>query len=255
MYDPSTVAHEIKFPWGHRFGKHFYRSPFITIWHEDPEIPGRGRRTDDSCGWFHPPTTKQQREEIAILGKRQYSTIFGKQHAIAEGKGYAYLSYEPSTYDAIYWGWRAIKFSKTAGWQYGDRRRPLTDGELDAIYRLASNPVDNLRQTVAHVKDEDTCADFFLTLYSCFLRHYRPWYKHPRWHFWHWRFQIHPWQNFRRWMLTRCATCGKPFKYGESPVSNSWDSPPLKFMRGEPGLRHTACCGHSPASAEPPPHD
>ena len=40
MYDPKTIAHEIKL-----FGRYF-----ITIWHVDPERNG----TDDSCGWVFP---------------------------------------------------------------------------------------------------------------------------------------------------------------------------------------------------------
>ena len=71
----------------------------------------------------------------------------------------------------------------------------------------------------------------------------RPWYRHPRWHFWHWQFQVHPWQTLRRWLFTRCAGCGRRFAWGESPITNQWETPKPKFMRGETGLYHD-CCHH-----------
>lgn len=50
MFDPLTVAHEIKYPWRGRRSHFFpkgYRSSFITIWHKDPCKDG----SDDSCDW------------------------------------------------------------------------------------------------------------------------------------------------------------------------------------------------------------
>jgi hypothetical protein len=64
---------------------------------------------------------------------------------------------------------------------------------------------------------------------------------HPRWHFWHWRIQVHPYQQARRWLLTRCCKCGGRFAYGESPVTGSWDSKPPRLFRGEQGLWHMDC--------------
>jgi hypothetical protein len=246
MYDPCTVAHEIKSPFrGKPSGiwPKGYRRSLITIWHVDPE-DRRGKcgvRGDDSCGWFSPPYSQAQRDRIHKLGKQEYSTIFGKQHAIAEKRDYARVCYEPSAYDAIYWAWRAIKFSqRTGGWKFGEGLA-LNAAELQEIFELSSNPVDNLRLTVEGVKNAEDCGDLFLTVYRCYLRFNRPWYKHPRWHFWHWRFQIHDWQALRRWLLTRCASCGKRFTYGYSPVSHSWGSKRPKFLCGEEGLYHSDC--------------
>lgn len=52
MYDPSTVAFTIRYPWpwprqkclGERKAP---RAPLITVWHQDPERDG----SDDSCDW------------------------------------------------------------------------------------------------------------------------------------------------------------------------------------------------------------
>lgn len=246
MHDPLTQAFDIKSPFRGRPSKFWpqgYRNSLVTIWHRDPENFCNGmvhRRDDDSCGWFTPPYTEEARDRILKLGTDQYSTIFNKQHATAEGKDYAYICYEATAYDAIYWTWRAIKHaeSKRSGWQYG---KPLTPAELDHIYSLDANPVDNLRVTVGGVKDAETCAHFFLTVYASYLRFNRPWYRHPRWHFWHWEFQIHPWQTFRRWAFSRCAGCGRGFSWGYSPTSHSWDSKKPRFLRGEEGLYHSEC--------------
>lgn len=245
MYDPSTVAHEIRLPWPGRI----YGLPIITVWHEDPEKSGRGNRGDDSCGWFRPPTTKEERATIEKLALRQYTSIFERQCAEREGKDYASVCFVPTAYDAVYWSWRAIKFSKAKGWQYGDRRNALTPEELQAIYLLSANPMDNIRSTVAAIKSADNFVDFFQIVYSCFTRHHRPWWQHPRWHLHHWRLQIHLWQAFRRWALSRCCKCGGRFGWGESPCSSSWDSPKLKLMKGEQGVYHMRCANHGAPSA------
>jgi len=67
------------------------------------------------------------------------------------------------------------------------------------------------------------------------------WQVHPRWHIWHWSIQIHPYQQARRWLLTRCSKCGDRFAYGESPVTGNWNSKPPRWFRGEEGLYHEHC--------------
>lgn len=253
MHDPQTVAHEILYPWL-RYGRkaetdfqRHYRSPFITIWHVDPE-DGRGKcgvRGDDTCGWFSPPYSEADSTRIRKLGESQYSQIYGKQWALAEKKDYARVCYEPTAYDAIYWAWRAIKHAerKGHGWQYGPKRIALSAAELQQIFELYSSPVDNLRISVWEVKDAETCGYFFLTVYRCYLRFHRPWWQHPRWHVRHWKLQVHPWQTFRRWAFTRCAGCGKGFAWGESPISHQWDSEKPKLFCSEVGLYHDKCSG------------
>lgn len=245
MYDPMTIAFDIKSPFRRRPDKFWpkgYRNTLITVWHVDPEN-ARGmcvRRADDTCGWFIPPYTPETRDRIRKLGESQYSTIFNKQYATAEGKDYAYVCYEPTTYDAIYWTWRAIKHSgsKKRGWQYG---KSLSPKELNFIYSLDANPVDNLRMDVTNVTNTETCADLFMIVYQNYLRFNRHWYRHPRWHFWHWRLQIHPWQTFRRWMFSRCAGCGRHFAWGYSPVTHQWNYKRPKLFRSEENVYHTEC--------------
>ena len=248
MHDPLTVAFEIKSPFRGRPSKFWpkdYRKSLATIWHCDPEYHSRHmclRRQDDTCGWFSPPYTVDARDRIQKLGRDQYSTIFNKQWAEGAGKDYARICYVPTPYDAIYWAWRAIKHAeqKGRGWQYG---KALSAAELNHIYSLDASPVDNLRLTVASVTDADSCADLFLMVYQSYLRFSRPWYRHPRWHVWHWRIQIHAVQAFKRWAFSRCATCGKRFAWGYSPTTHTWDNGGPHWFRGEGDVHHSHCLG------------
>lgn len=258
MHDPMTVAFEIRSPFRDAPSKLWpkgYRHSLVTIWHVDPERDAhkRGLRGDNSCGWFTPPTTPEERARFHKIGEQEYSCLFGKRHATAEGKDYVRVCYEPEPYDAIYWAWRRIKYEGRPRyvWKFGRARRAMSPGELEEIYSLASNPVDNLRVTVAGVHDAESCGDFFLTVYRCYKRFNRPWYKHPRWHFWHWRFQVHHWQALRRWFFSRCAGCGKRFPYGYSPVSFQRHEPRPKLFCGETGVYHSECANTSiPRAAE-----
>lgn len=63
-----------------------------------------------------------------------------------------------------------------------------------------------------------------------------------RLHAHHWRVQLHPWQKFRRWALTRCEWCrGRSRKGDPINVSNGTYSEKSKWWRGEEGLYHHDC--------------
>jgi hypothetical protein len=109
---------------------------------------------------------------------------------------------------------------------------------------LSANPVDNVRVTVAGIKNADDCADFFLTVHGAYRRYWRPWFMHPRWHIHHWKLQVHPWQTLRRWLFTQCCKCGKRFPWGASVCTDSWDSPPVPWFGSEIGVYHSNCDDH-----------
>lgn len=63
-----------------------------------------------------------------------------------------------------------------------------------------------------------------------------------KWHLLHWKFQVHPAQNFRRWLLTRCEWChGRPAKGDPVNVSHQWGGTRSPWWRGERGLYHHGC--------------
>lgn len=66
----------------------------------------------------------------------------------------------------------------------------------------------------------------------------RTWHLHLH----HWRLQVHPAQEARRRLLTRCAWCGGRHRKGDPVnVSHSWDGPRGRWWQGEPGLYHMNC--------------
>lgn len=236
MHDPLTVAFDIRRPWRDKPSKTWpkgYRPTLITIWHKDPETDG----SDDSCGWFM---------RIRHGDKEAFAKIVND---------FAF------DWDASYGGWFDSagwpNFSTSAitlamfriaarhhfgSWNKANRfvRRHLLE-----ILFFAENPTDSLHPSITNrygvEPREDRIRSMASVVYGCVLRWSRPWYRHPRWHFWHWQFQIHPWQRFRRWLFTRCAECGGRFAYGESPVSHSWDRDKPRWFRSERGLYHDKC--------------
>lgn len=68
-----------------------------------------------------------------------------------------------------------------------------------------------------------------------------------RFHVHHWRLQVHPYQQVRRRLLTRCQVCGGRSVKGRTvSVSTQWDSPRGPWWRGEQGLTHADCYARRP---------
>lgn len=255
MHDPSSLAFEIKSLFRREKSKFFpkgYRPTIISIWHEDPlDFAGKcGCRSDDSCGWFTPPMLSADRELWEKRAAYEYTVLFAKQDAVAKGESYARVCYHPeTTYDAVYWIWRSIRHEHLKNkwwyrtlWRYSSAPNAA---ELEYIQNLASNPVDNLQFRFQHeITNAETFWPFYLAVLNAYRRHARPWYKHPRWHFWHWHIQIHPWQKLRRWVFDRCAGCGKRFSWGYSPTGFSWDRAKPRWFRSADDVYHSECAGH-----------
>lgn len=214
MYDPSTVAFDINIPLlgKNNFTKRQNYYTLITIWHQDPERTKEGycrTRGDDTCGWFNPPRLKKDDEALRKISIDQYRNICAKQVAHAEKKDYWEVCNDPTVVDAVYWCWRAVKhYYKPRGilWQYG---ADLTFAEWQAIFMLATNPVDNVRFTFTQIHNAETFEELFMCVVRAVERFYRPWYKHPRWHIHHWRIVFHPWRQFYRRYFEKCCVCEK----------------------------------------------
>lgn len=131
---------------------------------------------------------------------------------------------------------------------------------------------------------EQNAKSFFGAIMAYILRERRRWWEHPKFHVIHWkrqrdyskeipgwtieqdwrekhpykyfglpvpivgwRLQIHALQSFKRWAFSRCNKCGKGFKYGESPVSDSWNGAGPRWFRSE-DVYHMNCSGSSVAA-------
>ncbi len=200
MHDPKTVAFEI-YLGSKRTKKGGYKSPLITIWHNDPETDG----TDDSCGWSFSKITKEENDFLDKIAKEQYYQIFSKKHAEREGKSYAYICVDQDTFGVIYWMWRVFnkKFNKTV-WQYGE---VLSNKELQKVYELATNPVDNFQHHKCATIE--SFREMIGLVYRCWKTYNRKWYQHPKWHIHHWSIQFHPLQSLKRRYWDKCCKCGK----------------------------------------------
>jgi len=238
MHDPNTVAFEVRYPWraypnAKTPWEKDYRASFITIWHRDPQRDG----SDDSCGWFmrcrhgDQSVLEKIKADFAFNWDPDYGGWFDKE-------GNPLFSTMAIVLDMF----RIAAFKHFDGRGAADR---FIQKHLAHILHFAENPVDSMHSSITGKygieRRQDRIDRAASIIYGCVLRWTRPAWKHPRWHFWHWNFQIHPWQNLRRHLFTRCCKCGGRFAYGESPCSSSWDSAPLRFMRGEQGLYHSSC--------------
>lgn len=251
MHDPQTVAHEIKYPWRERKSKLWpkgYRGTFITIWHVDPERPTEGHRADDSCGWFD-RRPREYADAIAWL-LRDTTFVHEVNLILARKVETPAPFYEGISEEQLSWARltsadalalclmvaRQLELRRWWNGQNGDggahaswwrktftRQRRVDDLAID----LALSPGDNLASVEA--------AETVLRLMAGALaRKFKPWWRHPRWHVHHWKFQVHPWQQFKRWAFARCSDCRKGFKWGES-VWGYGDERTFHFGCGEHG--------------------
>ncbi len=242
MHDPMILAWEIKYPWPGKYNtflKRRMRSSFITFWHVDPETDG----TDDSCGWHSPPLTKDQLEKI-----KEVMTLCLGNHSLFKPGIIDAAAYENGTSNrirscllnttreqALYYAFAMIKR------MVFNKRNKLTSDETDALLSITYNPHDNLLPPYDEVSRDDI-EMWLWPIARTLACLYRPRWKHPRYHFWHYKVQIHPVQKIKRWLFTRCAICGKRFKYGESGVTSQWHSTGPMWFKSE-DLRHMKCDG------------
>lgn len=237
MHDPMTVAFDIRSPIK-RKSKFFpkgYREPLVTIWHCDPEKDG----SDDSCGWFmrsrhgDPKTLERIVKRISFDWDRIHESDNGYIYHCGYFKpnGNPHFSPIGITVDLFHHA-AGIVFDKTGdscNWKAAER---FMRRHLAAIILFAENPTDSLHDTITR-KFEIGCGEehterrrqerihaMASIIYGWILRANRPWYRHPRWHFWHWRFQVHPLQKLRRWLFERCVKCGKGYPWGYAPIGN-----------------------------------
>lgn len=75
---------------------------------------------------------------------------------------------------------------------------------------------------------------------SCWARKLPTW-RGWRFHFWHWKIQVHPLQNLKRWLFSRCAGCGKRFPWGYFPVTREFGGDGPRWFFGEIGKYHHWC--------------
>jgi hypothetical protein len=230
MHDPSTLALQIKLPFGgttttFKDGTVMVHRPvLVCIWHKDPETDG----SDDSCDWFCRNVPEDLKKKAIEEGEKQWKYFFEPN---------AYSSMRFSSDLEILWAvWNHVAYFFDRKWK--DR----TKREINAIFNLTANPADNISHSIQIAKkDPQGMAHLFVLVTSLYLQTWRPWYRHPRWHIHHWRIVIPFLQDFKRWAFSRCASCGKRFPWGYSPVTTNWNSKGPQWFRSEDYTYHENC--------------
>lgn len=128
------------------------------------------------------------------------------------------------------------------GWSWPN----LNAKEVEYANRLIDNDLDNLRGFFGKWDEKnnfelDKMKADLKQCFRLFKGLHRPWWKHPRWHFWHWEIQIHVVAQFKRWAFSRCVSCGKGFTWGYSPTGFNWDSGGPRWFRSETDVYHSEC--------------
>lgn len=250
MHDPNTVAFDINFPWPWPRCKNWPtstkppRPTLITIWHRDPCRKG----DEDSCGWFTPNLAERQVERIRNMAWSEARDPWFRKARVK--------SLEIPERAEVLVRAALLLVARTLN------LRLRWDEACIMAAELTHGPgLDHARNSLCYIpgwhsnsQEDDfderhrACTSFFCGLAGHILRRRRPWYRHPRWHVWHWRIQIHPLGSLKRWLFSRCEKCGKRFAWGESPISGSWNGTGPRWFRGERNVRHMACDGATPAS-------
>ncbi len=204
MHDPTTLAFQI--------------GNILTIWHHDPEKDG----SDDSCGWFMRARHCDQAKLDRIANDFAFQWKSGVPCGWFADNGEP--NYSPQ---AITLGMFLIASNVHFGHWSSRSNRFLRVHAFDILH-FAENSCDSLLSfiTQPYGRDkrdtpESRAREAATIVYSWICRADRPWWKHPKWHFWHWRFQLHPWQNLKRRWWDKCCVCGK--RGFKEPAYGNWD--------------------------------
>lgn len=234
-------------PWS--FGRMLYDlSPWIGVhvWHIDPEKPGTGNRTDDSCGWFDrtpgeyadavryvlKDTEAMHEIERALATRANVTGPYGHTYPRMPLSETLAVCLLVSRYLELRRWWNGQDGNGGAHASGAARLFTHVRTVEDVAFDLALSPLDNLSSV-------DNPEGMVRLIAAAMNRKFRPWWRHPRWHVHHWEVKFDIVRNVRR-MFERCATCRKLLGFGCCPHDN-----------GE-GLHHGACIGHGFASTEQP---
>ena len=225
MYDTKTLAFVIKYPFKNKSG---YRSPILTIWHNDPATDG----TDDSCGWRirlrH--SNKDVYEKIVKEFESEWDDTYKSEdssYVYNRGwfspLGYPVLSVQGIVFNMYLYASKIVfnpqdKISPTRAWNkawrfmdkwhsqivyFAENNRDSMSDNITRKFEIGCNVEYTPERRMAMIRN---CAEI---IYTDIINKERKWWKHPRWHIHHWSFQFHPLQQLKRRYLDKCCKCGK----------------------------------------------
>lgn len=254
MHDPMTVAFELRKPWrkygskGRNEFERDYRESWLTIWHVDPELHG----SDDSCGWFTPPFSRETQEICKSLAHSEARDPWFFRLVAKSNEG-------PILCERLLFGafvmvsrclvnrgviQRAVSVNQATRWA-AEATHNGVDNFRNSLCFLSGYHSNSYHSDRLNTEEEDKfwreeqAKSFFGAIAGWILRDRRWWFQKPRWHVWHWKLQIHCVQAFKRWMFSRCDKCGKGFAYGAS-VCGYWSSGGPRWFKSE-RVYHADC--------------
>lgn len=238
MHDPKTVAFEIKNPFVKSKGG--YRPSIITIWHNDPEKDG----TDDSCGWFI--RARHVDQQMLEKVKKEFRFQFKHYYWFDEQGKPKFSTIGTAVQMYSYASWVMFMYMNNDK-PNRKRHKNFMRKYLYDIIDFSENHVDCIGDSIINKWNEkyeslDARADnFAVTVCTDIMRKLRPWYKHPRWHIYHWSIQFHPWQQLKRRYWDKCSICGKRgFKNGFA--HSNWEGTALWHAECDPTCKPTKIC-------------
>lgn len=182
--------------------------------------------SDDSCGWF----MRSRHCDQKILAKIASDFAYEWHRKFPYERFGWFMEDGTPNYSA-----HAIvlaMFRIAANHHYGHwskaAKKFLNDNIFDILF-FAENSCDSLCTSINQMhgsrdgNKEEQAMEFAQSVYSWLCRAERPWYRHPRWHFWHWCIQIHAWQRLKRRWWDKCSICGKRGFSDNDPAMGNWD--------------------------------
>lgn len=288
MFDPMTVAHEIKYPWWQykpwpkgkknwsdltpaqqkgrsNHWREGYRNTFIVIWHVDP---CKGPGGDDTCGWFK-RAHHGDKEVLERIVKR-FESDFDRTFR-ADGSGNTYfcglfcpngdphLSVHGIVLNLFFLA-AGEYFESTGHTNWKKARRWMQDNLFDILI-FAENPTDSLFDGITRKfeigcsepytkrKRDERIRNLAATIYGWILRSEQKWLKHPRWHIHHWQIQCNPWERIKRWLTKRCKECGSRIGMKDNGVVADGFSDNAPLTCGKCSAK---CCGVAESETKQP---
>jgi hypothetical protein len=237
MHNPSILVFSIRNPFQLLkcyFKKKplYHASDWIDIWHEDPCSDG----SDDSCGYSYYKLKKDDSAWCKKESKYDYNSIFGIYQKKVD------------SFELIYHVWNSIKWSRfkrrkithkellniiDLSYNVYDNLRDVVNQINDTVFNrkfaelrarqrlgirsewdyLSTEDYDYTSEESKLIyKGEEAMASLYYLVYRNYMTFHRPWYKHPKFHFRHWRIRVVPLSLFKRWVFGRCCKCDKRFK-------------------------------------------
>jgi hypothetical protein len=201
MHDPMTVAFDIKYPWRSQPPSKTWPNGYRSTFITIWHVDPEKGGSDDSCHWFRRPLTTKEKAFAASLIDNEYDNLRN-------------------------WFSQFISL-------------PCPNHGEDHESCDVNNPTCKYGEFVETCDREDMRRRVE-GIFSCYIREFR-WRYPVRWHFWHWKIQIHPLEDFKRWAFSRCADCGGRFVWGYSPWTNSWNGTGPLWFRSEKDVHHSDC--------------